>query len=123
VVAKIVLDSGEIDGGSEVEGHAGEVEFDSLNFEQLSQEGGVDFIDLNWSKLMDRASVLLLQAKVDGDHIVSARFDFIKADESGAVRTHLSVEYKDGEVTEFQYAGDDPSGGSRARGSFRFKRP
>ena len=122
VVAKIVLDSGELDGGSEVEGHAGEVEFDTLNVGQLNKGGGADFIDLNWSRLMDRASVLLQHAQSNGDHIASARFDFIKADESGAVTTYLSVEYKDGEVTEFHYAGDDSSGRPIAAGSFIFKR-
>ena len=124
VVAKITFDDGEIKGESKVPGHVGEIEFDSVGFGSASgtigRGGGSEApkektTELQCSKKVDSATAELFRAMVDGKHIKSAVFVFIKPGTDGSSQEYMTLTFTDGIITS-----DQPSQDREAI-SFQFK--
>jgi type VI protein secretion system component Hcp len=133
VVAKIVLEDGDFDGGSQIEGHLGEVEFTSLQLasrkgpgsptgDRREREEQGETQDLEFTRLSDAATQRFFKLATDGSRIVSARFDFIRRGEGGEVETTFSLELTSGFVTSFQILGTDGKGRPSEAGSFSLTR-
>jgi type VI protein secretion system component Hcp len=128
IVAKIVLEDGDLDGGSQIAGHLGEVEFTSLHQTVRQGPGGTtrnpreqgETQDLSFTRLSDAATQKLIQMMFDGRRIVSAQFNYIRRGEGDAVETTFSQEFTNGFVTSFQVAGSDDQGRKYEAGSLSF---
>jgi type VI secretion system Hcp family effector len=131
VVALLTLDGGgTVDGGSNVAGHQGEVEFRSLSMPVgragtgAGRGGGEErkeFLELNGLRVSDKATTALSEAAAKGKTITEARFAFIKQDADGAINEYFTLELKNGIITSFVVSSD--AGVTMESLGFSFEKP
>jgi len=111
-VAKITIEGNEVNGGSSIPGHSGEIEFESIQFGRSSPAGGgaggqgnAELVELSCSRLQDQVSPVLFEAVAKGQRIDSARFQFIKRGDDGSIENGLSFEFKNGSIASYSLGG------------------
>ena len=109
VVAKIILGGDEMQGGSKVAGHEGEVEFDSVSLGGSRNPGTTSGkqdestgIEIGCTRHLDALSTQWMKAFSEGTPIKSAKFTFIKQGADGTTQDALSLEFTDGLVSSYQ---------------------
>jgi len=127
-VAKMTIQGNEVDGGSRVPGHAGEVEFESIQLgssmpgNNLAGKGAGESTDVTCYRLLDPVSPRFFEAAAKGYRIDSARFQVIRRREDGTIEDGFSIEFKNGQISNLVFGGEADGRPSESL-TFSFEKP
>ena len=96
VVANLTLEN---------QGKLEEMKLDSFQFGDVTSAMAVRQIEVVFTKAIDSASVALHKAFVQGELITTAKFDFKRRGEDGALETVQTFEFTKGHVTSLSTGG------------------